>query len=64
MDDLTEARFSLVDDRIEHLRERIEALEGEDRHAEGMRLNWIVVVLFVAELLMGGWQLWWAMHHA
>ncbi|WP_027814993.1 hypothetical protein [Paraburkholderia bannensis] len=71
MDEITEGRFALLDDRLDHYGERIAALEtahadreADDKHAEGMRLNWIVVALFAFELLIGGWQLWWTVHHA
>ena len=71
MDDLTEGRFQLLDDRLDHYGERLDKLEAvhaeqeaEDKHAEGMRLNWIVVALFALELVIGGWQLYWGMHHA
>jgi uncharacterized Rmd1/YagE family protein len=70
-DELIEQRFELVDDRFEHLDARLTTLEtarsneaADEKHAEGMRLNWIVVALFALELLIGGWQLWWVMRHA
>ncbi|MEB2554037.1 hypothetical protein [Burkholderia cenocepacia] len=63
-DELIEQRFKLVGDRIDHYGERLDKLEGEDKHAEGMRLNWVVVGLFAIELMIGAWQLWWGMHHA
>lgn len=63
-DELIGQRFDLVDDRLDHYGERLDKLEGEDKHAEGMRLNLIVVVLFAVELVLGAWQIWWAMHHA
>lgn len=65
MDDETiEGRFELHDERLDHYGERLDKLEGEDKHAEGMRLNWIVVALFAAELALGAWQVWWVMRHA
>lgn len=63
-DELIEQRFKLVDDRLDHYGERLDKLEGEDKHAEGMRLNWIVVALFTIELALGAWQVWWVMRHA
>lgn len=64
MDDLTKQHFELVEDRLDHYGERLDKLEGEDKHAEGMRLNWLVVALFAVELALGAWQLWWVMRHA
>lgn len=71
MDEISEGRFALVDDRLDHYGERIDQLEAaqsardaEEKHAEGMRLNWIVVALFVGELVLGAWQVWWVMRHA
>lgn len=69
-DELIEQRFVLVDDRLDHQGTRLDALEAaqaseaaDEKHAEGMRLNWIVVALFALELVIGGWQLWWALRH-
>lgn len=64
MDEITEGRFALVDDRLDHYGERLDKLEAESHHAEGMRLNWIVVALFAVELALGAWQVYWVMHHA
>lgn len=71
MDEITEGRFALHEERLDHYGQRIEVLEGlladesaDEKHAEGMRLNWIVVALFVAELVIGGFQLWWGLRHA
>ena len=63
-DELIEQRFDLVDDQIDYLSARIGVLEGDDKHAEGMLINWIVVALFVAELALGAWQVLWVMRHA
>lgn len=70
-DELIEQRFELVDDRLEHQDTRLTALESarsseaaDEKHAEGMRLNWIVVALFAIELVVGALQLWWGMRHA
>ena len=69
-DEILEGRFALVDDRLNHYGERLELLEqarssedADEKHAEGMRLNWIVVALFAVELALGAWQVWWVMHH-
>ena len=63
-DELIEQRFEFEDARIVHLAERIDKLEADEKHAEGMRLNWIVVALFAVELALGAWQVWWVMRHA
>ena len=63
MDEITEGRFQLLEDMLEHYAERLEYLEAEDKHAEGMRLNWIVVALFVLELVVGVGELWWMVRH-
>jgi len=70
-DEIIEGRFQLHEERLDHYGQRIEALEAaqheqnaDEKHAEGMRLNWIVVALFVAELVIGGFQLWWGLRHA
>lgn len=61
----------MLESRLDFHDQRLEALESSDadqtadeKHAEGMRLNWIVVVLFALELAIGGFQLWWGFHHA
>lgn len=71
MDEITEGRFQLLDDRLDHYGERIDKLEtaqashdADEKHEAGMRLNWIVVWLFAVELALGAWQVWWVMRHA
>jgi hypothetical protein len=71
MDEITEGRFALVDDRLDHYGARLDLLEqarsseeADEKHAEGMRLNWIVVALFAIELVLGAWQVLWVMRHA
>lgn len=72
MDDETiEGRFELHDERLDHYGERIDKLEAaqadkdaDEKHAEGMRINWIVVALFAVELVLGAWQVWWVMRRA
>ena len=63
-EDLIEGRLELHEERLDHYGDRIEALEADDKHAEGMRINWIVVALFALELVIGGFQVWWGVHHA
>lgn len=63
-DEIIEGRFELVDDRLDHYGERLDKLESDDAHADGMLINWIVVALFVAELALGAWQVYWVMRHA
>ncbi|CAE6712516.1 hypothetical protein R75461_01123 [Paraburkholderia nemoris] len=48
-DDLLEQRFDLVDDRLEHHGERIDALEGARDQRHGRRLEWIVIALVALE---------------
>jgi hypothetical protein len=71
MDDETiEGRFELHEDRLDNQSNRISAIEAaihameaDEKHAEGMRLNWIVVALFVAELVIGAVELWVMVRH-
>lgn len=63
-DELIDRRFEFVDDRLDHYGERLDKLENEDKHADAMRLNWIVIALFAIELILGAWQIWWGMRHA
>ncbi|MEM5294255.1 hypothetical protein VSR82_07915 [Burkholderia sp. JPY481] len=71
MDEITEGRLELLESRLDFHDQRLDALESaeadesaEEKHAEGMRLNWLVVALFVLEVLTGAFQVWWGMHHA
>jgi hypothetical protein len=70
-DELLDQRFELIDDRFEHHDKRLDALEQvredradarESRHARAM--NWTMVGLFVAEVVIGILQLAWIAHHA
>jgi hypothetical protein len=70
-DELIEARFSLLEGRLDFHDQRLDSAESElgerddDRkHAQGMRINWVVVGLFGVELVVGALQLWWVMRHA
>lgn len=69
-DELIEQRFDLVDDRFEHCERRLDALEqakGDAANAKESRrswmVNWLMVGLFVAEVIIGAAELW-MMRHA
>jgi hypothetical protein len=69
MDEETEGRFTLVDDRLDHYRERLEALEqARDDHAEekesrhARAINWAMLGLFVIEVIIGTAELWMMRH--
>lgn len=58
------ARDELLDERLDHYRDRIKVLEGDDdereaekKHAQGMTINWLMVALFVGEIALGSSQL-------
>jgi hypothetical protein len=70
-DDLTEQRFELHEERLDHYGERIKALEGDDderkgdeKHAESMRVNWAMVGMFAGELALAVATLYLMMRHA
>jgi uncharacterized Rmd1/YagE family protein len=65
MDDETiEGRFALVDDRLDHFGERIDAIE-DGREAKHARvINWAMLLLFVAEVAIGVAEFWWMVRHA
>lgn len=48
-DDLTDQRFKLVDERLDHYIERLEALEGAKEKRHGRALEWIVIALVALE---------------
>lgn len=48
-DELIEHRFDLHDERLDHYKERIEALEGARDQKHGRRLEWIVIGLVALE---------------
>lgn len=63
-------RDELLDERLDHYRDRIKVLEGDDeereaekKHAQGMTVNWLVVGLFVGEIVIAGVQLWLMVRH-
>lgn len=65
MDEETEGWIKLLKARIEALEQEDAEEAAEEKHGESMRLNWIVVTLFVLELVIGLGELWWmAAHHA
>ena len=52
MDEATEQKFGVVDDRLEHLEHRAGALEARVSDRAARRREWIVIWLIVVELLM------------
>ena len=52
MDEATEQKFGVVDDRLEHLEHRADALEARVSDRAARRREWIVIALFVAELVI------------
>lgn len=69
-DELIEQRFQLYDDRFEHCERRIKELEDahEDKaEAKDSRhsrfVNWLMLGLFVVEVVIGAAELW-MMRHA
>jgi len=70
-DDLNELRFQLYEDRFALAERRLDALEeAHDDHQEAkvsrssMMMNWLMIVLFIAEVIIGSLQLLWVIHHA
>lgn len=70
-DEIVEGRFALAADQIEHLSQRVGALEDErEEHAEAKDsrhsrlVNWLMLGLFVAEVGIGVFQLFWVARHA
>lgn len=70
-EEIIEGRFELVGDQIEHLCDRVKALEeAYDEHADAKEskhsrlLNWLMLGLFVAEVAIGIFQLVWVARHA
>lgn len=68
MDDETKSEIDFLERRLAWLEDIVAADKAaeiaEEKHDEGMRLNWIVVALFAVELALGAWQVWRVMHHA
>jgi uncharacterized Rmd1/YagE family protein len=48
-DELIEQRFELHDDRLDHLGERLDAIEDAREVKHGRRLEWIVIILVALE---------------
>ncbi|MGN6084920.1 hypothetical protein [Trinickia sp.] len=64
MDDETiEGRFALLDDRLDHFGERIDALEEGRQEKHARAINWAMLALFVVEVVIGVAELW-MMRHA
>lgn len=64
MDDETiEGRFELVADQVEHLCQRVEALEQAREESHGRRINGWMLGLFVVEVVIGLVEIW-MMRHA
>jgi tetrahydromethanopterin S-methyltransferase subunit G len=68
-DDLTESRFQLHEERLDHYSERLEAVEAdlcdraeakESRH--GRAVNFAMLGLFAVEIIIGLIEIW-MMHH-
>lgn len=65
MDDETiEGRFALIDDRLEHFGERIDALEGGREANHARAINRAMLALFVVEVLIGVVETWLMVRHA
>lgn len=69
-EELIEQRFELVADQVEHLCQRVETLEQARDDAAGAKesrrsrmVNWLMIGLFVAEVIIGTAELW-MMRHA
>lgn len=68
-EELIEQRFELVEDRFEHCERRLDALEQARDDAVGTKesrrswmVNWLMVGLFVAEVVIGVAELWMMRH--
>lgn len=48
-DELIEQRFDLVDDRLDHHGDRLDALEDGRQQRHGRMLEWIVILLVALE---------------
>ncbi len=68
MDEQVEQRFELVDDRHDHLEHRVETLEAKLSDRAARRREWLVIWLFVGEIILGiaevGVAVWMALQHA
>jgi uncharacterized Rmd1/YagE family protein len=50
MDDETiEGRFALLDERLDHYAERLDAIEGDREVRKARTLEWLVIVLVALE---------------
>jgi uncharacterized Rmd1/YagE family protein len=48
-DDLIEARFDLADERLDHLSNRIDIIEGDREVRKARALEWLVIALVALE---------------
>lgn len=48
-DDLIEGRFDLIDERLDHLCDRLDIVEGDREVRKARALEWIVIVLVALE---------------
>lgn len=75
MDEEVANRFEFVDDRFNHYKERIEALESyraeqenaeetEDASRKNSLVNAAMIALFILEVIIGAMQLIWTFRHA
>jgi uncharacterized Rmd1/YagE family protein len=48
-DDLIEGRFDLLDERLEHISQRLVAIEGDKEIRKSRALEWLVIVLVALE---------------
>jgi uncharacterized Rmd1/YagE family protein len=62
MDEETEGRLALLDDRLDHYLERLESLEQEKAEQHSRIINWAMLGLFVLEVVIGIAELWMMCH--
>jgi uncharacterized Rmd1/YagE family protein len=48
-DDLIEGRFDLIDERLEHIGQRLDIIEGDKEVRKARALEWLVIVLVALE---------------
>ncbi len=59
MDELTEHRFQLHDDRFDFVDQRLDRVEARMNNRASQRMNRVMVTLFVLELVIGVFEVWW-----
>lgn len=57
-DDVIEQRFELIDDRLSHIDERLDAMKDERESRHARTINWAMLGLFVVEVVIGVAELW------